>query len=183
MPGETETLHDLLFGIRRSIRYHLRRRAWFESLDTLANAVAVILGSATVAGALAQYDKQLVALAGVLVTVTASMNLVVGCGNKARAHSDLARRFIALEREIELSDTTSAEHLKRWKGERLSIESDEPPSLKVLDALCYNEVMRSMGYPKSQYIPVRWWQRWCAQLVDLAQEELAPAEPQETATP
>lgn len=173
MDNVADQLHNLLFGVRRSIRYHLRRRAWFERLDMTANAVAVILGSATVAGALGKYDEKFVALAGVLVTITASLNLVFGCGNKARLHSDLARRFINLERRIVVSQSPKDSDLKDWISERLQIEYDEPPALVILDALCHNDVMRAMGYERDKMIKVRWWQRAMSHIIDLQQESLS----------
>lgn len=38
--------HDLLFGVRRSIRYHARRIVFFDALYKWTQAGAVVTGSA-----------------------------------------------------------------------------------------------------------------------------------------
>ena len=43
---------DMLFGVRRSIRYHQRRRAFFDRLDQFSNMLSVIFGSAAIYGVL-----------------------------------------------------------------------------------------------------------------------------------
>ena len=50
---------------------------------------------------------------------------------------------------------------------RLKIEAAEPPVLRVLDTLCHNEMMRSMGKRKDEMIKVNIFQRWCAPFFDL----------------
>lgn len=44
--------HNLLFGVRKSIRYHVRRRRFFENWNTVTMAVALIFSSAAVASIL-----------------------------------------------------------------------------------------------------------------------------------
>ena len=99
---ETDTLsyHDLLFDIGRSVRYHNRRRAFFDRIDRLANMLSVIFGSTAVYGVLAQDHQALALTAAALVTVLSAINLVVGSSQKARAHADFARRFIELEKRM-----------------------------------------------------------------------------------
>ena len=42
-------LHNLLRGVRRSIRYHNRRRRFFDGFDKFAKILSVIGGSAAIA--------------------------------------------------------------------------------------------------------------------------------------
>lgn len=100
-------------------------------------------------------------------------DLVLGSSRKAWLHSDLARKFFDLEREIEKSrgDVTEA-LIVEMKDRRLAIEADEPPILRVLDTLCHNELMRAMGYPRDQQIPVGFWQRLFASFFDLQEHKL-----------
>ena len=41
------------------------------------------------------------------------------------------------------------ENIAEITDKRLTIGMDEPPVLRVLDALCYNEKRRAMNYPNS----------------------------------
>ena len=40
--------HALLFGIRRSMRYHSHRRQFFDGINNLVTALSLIFGSATI---------------------------------------------------------------------------------------------------------------------------------------
>ena len=168
-------LNDLLFGVRRSVRYHNLRRMFFERLGLFKNAITVILGSAAVYGVVGQLGdcgKVISIVSGLFVTVLATIDLVIGSSRAARLHSDLARRFIVLEKKIELQSDPTEDMIRQWKGERLEIEMEEPPVLRVLDTLCHNEMVRAMGYSKTELKSVKWYQRWFAQYVDLCAHNL-----------
>ncbi|VVE41655.1 hypothetical protein PCO31111_04207 [Pandoraea communis] len=167
--------HNLLFDIRRSIRYHNRRRAFFDRLDQSTNMLSVIFGSAAVYGVLEQQYKAVALVAAGAVTVLSAINLVVGSSQRARTHADLARQFIALEKRMVGAVPTEALILE-MQSERLSIEAEEPPVLHVLNVLCHNEQMRSMGYPAEQMAKVGFWQRVFAQVFDFQQHKLRSAQ-------
>jgi hypothetical protein len=161
--------HNLLFDIRRSIRYHHRRRAFFDRLDQMTNMLSVIFGSAAVYGVLEQDYKALALTAAGLVTGLSAVNLVLGSAQRARAHSDFARQFIDLEKRLTLAQADQTV-LQEAIAARLSIEAEEPPVLHVLNVICHNEQMRAMGYPKEKLAKVRWWQRAFAQMMDLRED-------------
>lgn len=153
------------FGVRRSIRYHQRRRAFFDSLDQTGNMLSVIFGSAAVYGVLESNHKSMALLSAGAVTVLSAINLVIGSTRRAREHWDLARRFSALEQKM-LCDP-SEDALRISCEERLSIETDEPPTLRILDCICHNEVARAEGFDSSEIWRIRWWQRVFAPLIDI----------------
>lgn len=164
--------HNLLFDVRRSIRYHNRRRAFFDRLSLSNSAVSLIAGSAVVASILG--DKTVAAaVAGFVVTAFSTLDLVVGTAQKARLHADLARRFIDLEKRLVRATDTGAAELLALKEERLTIEADEPPVLRVLDVLCYNEQAKAMGYDKKYMARVGPLQRLLAQWWDVGVEQLS----------
>ncbi len=144
--------HNLLFGVRRSIRYHQRRRAFFDRLDQLSNMLSVILGSTAIYGVLGDDAKDVALIASALVTVMASINLVIGSTKRAREHADFARRFIDLEKQM-IGDASN-EGLYAATEARLTIEAEEPPVLRVLDVICHNDQMRAMGYKKEELVEV-----------------------------
>ena len=165
--------HDLLFGVRRSIRYHARRRMFCDRFRQLTSALGVILGSATVFTLLNEMEPLYPSLAAALVTVLFTIDLVVGTGPAARLHNDLNRRFIDLERQMELEEIPIDGHaLAKHKAYRLEIEVDEPPVHRVLDMMCHNELLRAMGYEKSHFARIRLHQRLLAHFFDVQDDRV-----------
>ena len=168
-----ETLHDLIFGVRRSVRYHVRRRMFFDRLNLSASALSVVFGSAAMAAMLGDVSRAWGLAAAAMVTIISTVNLVVGSSRMARLHSDLARKFIELDKQITVMGSEAASALQSFQAARLDIESEEPPILRVLDTLCHNELMRALGYPSSQMIRVAFIPRLFAQILDVADDNLA----------
>ena len=173
----TTARHELLFGIRRSIRYHCRRVQFFDRFHLVTNAFAVIFGSATIFAVLSAVGKGYAVGAAAVVTVFSAVDLVVGTSKMARLHESLARRFIELEKKV-ISITEeqfSGDNLKTLTAERLGIEADEPPVLRVLDSLCQNELLRAMGYGREEFLRVTWYQRMFAQFIDIMEYRITKA--------
>ncbi len=168
---------DLLFGVRRSVRYHSRRVRFYDSLHQATTFLALLFGSATVAtfsGAIAIGWPLWVKLApAVAVSVLAALNLVAGSVAKARLHTNLMRDFVALEQSMATwQEEPSAEQLAQATAKRLGIESAEPPVLRVLDTLCHNEMLLSMGENQNLQIEVGRWQRLFANWFDFAEHKM-----------
>ncbi|WJR47613.1 hypothetical protein [Pseudomonas monteilii] len=73
-----------IFAIRRSIRYHLRRTAYFDALDKVTNMVSVMFGSAAIYGVLSKKAESLALVMSALVTFISTINLVVSSAQRAR---------------------------------------------------------------------------------------------------
>jgi hypothetical protein len=164
--------HDLLFGVRRSIRYHIRRRRFFERWNLVTNALAVIFGSATIGGVVKGWDALAIA-AGATVTFFSAVNLVVGTVRMARLHEDLAKRFVDLEKDLVVAGEYDEQAYRSFCAKRLEAERDEPPVLRVLDSICHNELLRAMGYDRNQFVKIAWYQRLLAQFVDIREHAIA----------
>lgn len=158
----------LLWGVRRSQRYHARRMGFFDRWHKLT-AVAGVLGGSAVFVAMAHHvPGWLAGLGAGLVVLLSSIDLVVGTSEMARRHNDLRRRFCLLEAAIEAKPEPRPADIARWKEERLAIEADEPPVYVALDLLCENELRRATYPPeKADLINVPWykaraahWVRW-----------------------
>lgn len=165
--------HELLFGVRRSVRYHMRRVSSLDGFHGFVIFMAFVLSLATIAILGTELAPGWKLLPAALTSLLVAVDLLIGSSRKARQHADLARRFIELERKMvvgqaDMTDATIAE----WKDQRLQIELKEAPILRVLDTLCHNELLRAMGYEPERYIPVRWWQRFFAQFIDLREDLL-----------
>ncbi|WP_256815381.1 MULTISPECIES: hypothetical protein [Pseudomonas] len=166
----TDRWDAMLFGVRRSIRYHQRRRAFFDRLDQLSNMLSVIFGSAAIYGILEDDYKALAIGASALVTVLASINLVVGSALRARAHSDFVRQYVDLEKRM--LGQPDEQTLQQVSESRLSIEAEEPPVLHVLNAICHNELMRAMGYKREKLAEIGWAQRLFSQFFDFREHTI-----------
>ena len=163
--------YKLLFGVRRSIRYHHRRRLFFDRLHQISTFLSAATGTATVASLLANASS-LALLFGISVAVFSVIDLVVGAPQAARLHHDLARKFIALEKAMTACTNPSQEDMIRFTNERLDIESEEPPVLKVLDAICHNELIRALGHDPKYYAKITWYQRLFAHFFDIREHKI-----------
>lgn len=167
----------LRFDVNRSVRYHNRRRAFYDRFNDFSTVCALVLGSATffVLFKELEFSAAAKAVPAGLITIIASINLVMGSTRMARLHHDLAKRFIALESELSAMGSLDETGLAHLTAARLAIEQDEPPVLRVLDTLCYNDTLRAFGYARERFIHVRWYQRWAAQFFDIEQHKLGGA--------
>ncbi len=168
---------DLLFGVRRSVRYHSRRVRFFDWLHQMATLATLLFGSTTVAvfGGVIAADWPLWAklLPAFIASVLAAFELAFGVVRKAREHENLMRNFVALEQRMETSrDQLTTELLAQMTERRLEIEANEPPVLRVLDTLCHNELLEAMGYDQQDHIKVSFFQRRFANWFDLGQHTL-----------
>jgi hypothetical protein len=163
---EQDELHDLLFGVRRSIRYHNRRRRFFDGFDKFVKIISVVGGSAAFAAAMATHNQITMAFAA-LVALFAAISLVVGPAQAARLHEELGRKFGKLEHQIKTHRDLNPDKLREFQAERLVIELDEPPIMRVLDTICHNELCEALGYDDCEFYKVGWLQSLLAHAVDL----------------
>lgn len=141
--------YEILFDIRRSVRYHDHRRRFYLNLRSAINFFTIIAGSAAVASAFAASGIQALQwVSGAFVAVLAAIDLVVGTVDKATLHTDLYRRFIRLEKRMLNPGSLTSEALTSIESEQLDIEMDEPPVYHALNRSCHNELLRSEGRPE-----------------------------------
>lgn len=163
-----DSMYRTLFGARKSIRYHQRRRAFFEAAHTIAVSLQVIAGSSAVAAVVGQswgWGAGLAATAAVL----AALDLAFGVSRRATMHASLAQQFAQLEREMvprEHDKGVSAEAATAFRQRRLEIEESEPPKLRAIDLLCHNELVISI-YRHDKIYPVVLWKRWVGHVWDV----------------
>lgn len=157
-----------LFGVRRSVRYHQRRRSYFETWHTCIAATQVVCGSSGVAALFA--DATAVGLFLTAVPpLLAAVDLVFGTTRRATLHAGLGRQFSQLEADMVpcegeaegLDDGSLAEFQRR----RLAIEADEPPKLRVVDLLSHNDLVRG-AYTHGSIYPIGVMRRLCGHVLD-----------------
>lgn len=167
--------HRLLFGVQRSVRYHARRRQFYDRLDKGSNILAAVAGSATVVSAVSAISHVWTVVLATLVAIFSAISIVVGPSQAARLHSDLARRFIELECEMQKCEHPDDEDVNNYIAERLVIEMDEPPIMQVLNSICHNELCLALGYGDRYSAKVNWFQAMCAQLFDVLPSHVRPS--------
>lgn len=156
--------YGLLFDVRRSVRYHDRRRAFFERMHQVTAGLTILLAGSVLLDLAKPGESAgwLVALSAVAALLSV-WDMVVGYAAKAGLHRDLKLRFGALEMALLAGDAEDATWNKH-QLERLRIEQDEPPVFRALDLLCHNELMVAEGFGRphdkpAQFAKVGRWQR------------------------
>ena len=148
--------YDLLFAVRRSVRYHERRRRFFEIWNSITVGTAAVGGSSAVATILSTptWEWLPIAFAGA-VSALGVIDLVVSTARRAGQHGDLSRQFIALEQKFAHGRNLKDREHEELVRERLRIEASEPTILRLLDLMCHFEVLVSLG-DKSQHPKIPW---------------------------
>ena len=157
--------HHQLFGVRRSVRYHVHRRRFFEFLTTSTTTISFLGASAVGITHYADLEPSwLPVLLGGVVALVNALSLSIGTSRMANLHAELARRFSELESRFDPTKPLTDEEYHKRVNERLTIEADVPPTKRLLDAMCHFELKRAMGYTeKPPRIP--WIRRVTAHLI------------------
>ncbi|MFT5727897.1 MAG: hypothetical protein ACI8PB_002042 [Desulforhopalus sp.] len=161
-----DELHNLLWDTRRSVRYHNRRRLFYDRASNFSDAFTAIAGSGTVVTAVSQLPGWVPITMAAITAILSSINLVFDTKGNARTHHDLSRNFIEIEKAL-ISPVLTREIFHESQVRRLEIEAEEPPVLRVLDLVCHNELLKAMGYNESEYFKINLFQRIVANFFDL----------------
>lgn len=144
----------LEFGVRKSIRYHAKRKRFFENWHNFINALIILAGSSAFVALLSSTGTIALWLTAI-VSTCAVIDLIGDLTKKGILHGELKQRFSALLKEICLSRKT-AEDLQKLSVERILIESDEPTCMSLLDKHCHNEEAYSQGYDENYIYHLGW---------------------------
>jgi hypothetical protein len=156
--SDDSKVFDLLFAVRRSIRYHGRRAAWFDDLHRVTNVMAILISGVVLVEIGGGTVPGFIAVVAVVCAILAAFDMVLGYARQANAHRGLRDRFCELESKI--ISAGSADSLPTWLVERSQIERDEPAPYRALDLLCHNETARSIGCTDpNDFTSITLWQR------------------------
>ena len=151
------------FGVRRSIRYHMRRCRFFDTVSRVTNGASLVFGSSTLFVLLYAQGPAWLSVLPALVGAASIIALVYEAPRMARLHADLARRFIELEQKL----LAAPGEVEAFRIEKLAIEADEPPIHRVLDLLCRNEMILADGHDESNLYRASAFERLTAQVLHL----------------
>ncbi len=135
---------DVLHWAKITYRYHKKREWFFNFCDVSTQLICTLAGVAVFADF---FNK--VWIAGAIVAVLSILTLLVRYSDCKQCHIELARRVQKLIADIEalpLSEVKQS-HIAEWVRVRSGINSDEPPSIKTLVALCEWEQAVEDGWP------------------------------------
>src|SRR5213078_3088647 len=83
----------LLFAVRRSVRYHARRRRFFSRFGKFTTFFATVGGVGTVASLMGEAHRWVTLIYGALAGFFSTIDLVVGSNEGAQLHADLSKDF------------------------------------------------------------------------------------------
>lgn len=163
MSEAEESWYQLGFGVARSLRYHAKRRAFFERCDHLTRAITAIAGFGTVGSVLNGFHVAAI-VAGSIVGVMTALDLVFDYSRRASVYDGLYRRFADLGVRVAGAVHSDANY-RTFDVERLLIEKEEPTKLSVLDVLCANEELKARDFGYSHKVTLL--QRSFCEILDL----------------
>lgn len=162
----TAELIALDFSVHVSLRYHAKRRAWFDSMHRLSMVISAVGGSAALA-TIASSEPFAAAMISLVVALSGAFNVAFAPAEKARKYDELYRRFAALAAEITGTKAPRADDMQAWQAKKLTIEADEPTVIDILNVICHNAEAQARGYSLNHQYPVRWYQHLFAQIITL----------------
>ena len=161
---ESEALESIDFGIKKSIRYHSKRRAFFERWDNIANWLVAVAGASAFASVVGDSASLLSKILTFLMTAIALADVIVSFGARARLHQDLYRRFSELAIEITHMSNPTPHDIATLRAKRLSLEAEEPHIIDAIERWCWSEEAESRGADSADLQPLTKWQRLRARL-------------------
>lgn len=177
--GLDHVKYQLLFDVRRSIRYHDRRRMFYERLHHITGFVTILMAGSVLfdLGENVNRTWWLVTLS-IFAAILAATDMVIGYSRRASLHTTLRGKFADLEIDMlagSIEDDAWQEHYRK----RLIIEKDEPAVYKVLDLLCHNELLLADGHlhkdkESSDFVEINLWRRWTSQWCHWANWQPSP---------
>ncbi len=171
-PAVPSGWHALLFSLRRSVRYHQSRLMFFDRLNKIIRFVSLLSGVGVITTVLAKMGEPWILVSAIAVALLSTLDLVINSEGAVRRHTELAGRFIDLEKRMIQCPDPSDSALASFTAARLELEAGEPPILRVLDSICHNEVLRAMGYT-SHFARIAWYQRLFSQLFDIHHDTIS----------
>lgn len=140
-----DQVRDVKFDALRNALYHSARRSALETMNRMINLVVIVAGAAAVSDLFGPtFDVRWFALAA---TIAGAFQLVFDFGGRAKEHAFLQKRFYDVVAEIEKSSTATEQDICRWRGDLVTIYADEPPTMRVLDAIAYNNAGDALDMP------------------------------------
>lgn len=137
------------FEATRNALYHTARRLFLERCNRLMSFLIIVFGAAALNDMLPGAWLPLVkSISGIVVLLAGTLQLVFDFGGMARTHEFLGRRYYEILARIEETIDPTAEFAAKLHADMFRIYADEPPQMRALDAIVYNQASRALGATK-----------------------------------
>jgi hypothetical protein len=161
--------------------YHTDRRSALDFRNRILSLLTIVLGTGVVSKIGDQHGITTWLELGTVIA--AASQLVFDFGGQARTHDFLQRRYFEFLSEVDGKNLENHEEKQKINAKLLLICSEEPITMRALNAVAYNQAIDATVYDtterKSQRLKVTWLQRllrnWCVfQNVDFPLENPPP---------
>jgi hypothetical protein len=158
--------HNAMYRAELSALYHRKRERFLALCDRVGKAVALVAGTAAFSSVLSSAEMK--SWAGLVVAGATLPGLVLAWSDKARLHSELAQKYIAIQAEIAgtITANLSEQLICDWQSRLRQIEAAEPPTLTALVRLCQNQLAEAAGQ-QDVHFPLSRTERWFAHVFDM----------------
>ena len=163
----TPDRENIRFNVLRNALYHTARRRSFERWNRVFNFLVVVLGAAAV-GDFAAAAPLGPAIIGLAVAVIGALQLVFDFGGQARTHQTLQREYYHLLGDFEAQPEPSAEACAETFGRMIRITADEPPTMRAIEAMAFNEAIDALEMDEGERLVVPLWHRVFGWLIPFA---------------
>jgi hypothetical protein len=149
------------FHALRNALYHTERRSALDFRNRILSLVTIVLGT----GVASKIGDKIGISSWLEVgtVLAATLQLVFDFGGQARNHDFLQRRYYEFLAEIEGKSLDTDEEKLKLSAKLLLICSEEPVTMRALDAIAYNQAIDATVYDsaerKAQRLKVNWLQR------------------------
>jgi len=164
-------LSDVKFDALRNAMYHSARRGFLDTLNKSLSFVIVAAGTTAVGDLGAKIGFGSVQFYAAVAALAGALQLVFDFGVRARTHEFLQRRYFEITAQISNMSTPSEADINRWDSELQRLYSEEPPPMRALDAIAYNEACESLGYSSGKRVKITWYQSLLRQFYPFHESE------------
>lgn len=149
-------LTALDFDVHKFMRYHAKRRSFFDDCNNLNRAASAISAAGVIVSIAGGFYVAAI-IAAALLAILSSVDLVVDFSRRGRVHDSLYRDFCELAANLEETRAFDEQDIRTFTARKLRIETTQPTAKGVQVVICANEILAGQGY--NYKYRVRWWQR------------------------
>jgi hypothetical protein len=155
------TNYSTLLSVRKSIRYHESRAAFYGFWGFITRFLTILTTGSVLVSASGTIPVWLHGLA-LATALLVSLDLTGSFSEKAGLHKRLKDRFSSLETQLSHCDSEQPAGPEIVHA-RLEIERDEPPVFVALNMICHNAQLIAEGFDQAGnqhlFLRVTAWQR------------------------
>ena len=154
-----EKFREFDFNIQKWRRYYNKLYKYYDGCHNITRAVEALSGTSAFVAAVALAPIWITGMLTGLVGVAATLDLVFRPDKKIPLLAKLYREFTLLGAELHDCDKTD-ENLKLFKRKRDILLAEDLSEKKLVEISAHNDEMRARGYPESDFLPLKPYQRW-----------------------